>query len=67
RKLLWHGSRVCNMMGILSQGLKVAPVEANSTGYMFGKGIYFADAFCKSIGYCSTSAGYACLLLCEVA
>lgn len=35
---------------------------------MFGKGIYFADAFTKSAGYCRTAYGApACLLLCEVA
>lgn len=38
RKLLWHGSRVTNFGGILSQGLRIAPPEAPSTGYMFGKG-----------------------------
>ncbi len=34
RKLLWHGSRVTNYAGILSQGLRIAPPEAPSTGYM---------------------------------
>ena len=37
RKLLWHGSRVTNFAGILSQGLRIAPPEAPCTGYMFGK------------------------------
>lgn len=32
RKLLWHGSRVSNMAGILSQGLRIAPPEAPVTG-----------------------------------
>jgi len=41
--LLWHGSRITNFAGILSQGLRIAPPEAPVTGYMFGKGIYFAD------------------------
>ncbi len=27
RKLLWHGSRVTNFAGILSQGLRIAPPE----------------------------------------
>ena len=31
------------MCGILSQGLRIAPPEAPVTGYMFGKGVYFAD------------------------
>ena len=43
RMLLWHGSRTTNYAGILSQGLRIAPPEAPVTGYMFGKGIYFAD------------------------
>ena len=38
KKLLWHGSRVTNYAGILSQGLRIAPPEAPVTGYMFGKG-----------------------------
>lgn len=37
-QLLWHGSRLTNWVGILSQGLRIAPPEAPSTGYMFGKG-----------------------------
>lgn len=39
------------------------------TGYMFGKGIYFADMVSKSANYCSTSPGnpVGLLLLCEVA
>ncbi|XP_054169146.1 poly [ADP-ribose] polymerase 1-like [Oppia nitens] len=69
RMLLWHGSRVTNFAGILSQGLRIAPPEAPVTGYMFGKGIYFADMVTKSAGYCHSQAnkniGY--LLLSEVA
>jgi hypothetical protein len=42
-----------NMIGILSQGLRIAPPEAPSTGYMFGKGVYFADTFDKSANYTS--------------
>lgn len=38
QRLLWHGSRVSNVVGILSQGLRIAPPEAPATGYMFGKG-----------------------------
>jgi poly [ADP-ribose] polymerase len=36
RKLLWHGSRLCNYVGILNQGLRIAPKEAPTSGYMFG-------------------------------
>ena len=39
------------------------------TGYMFGKGIYFADMVSKSANYCYTSKSNptGLLLLCEVA
>ena len=53
--LLWHGSRLTNFVGILSQGLRIAPPEAPVTGYMFGKGVYFADMSSKSANYCFTS------------
>ncbi|XP_062511613.1 poly [ADP-ribose] polymerase 2-like isoform X2 [Corticium candelabrum] len=52
RQLLWHGSRLTNWVGILSEGLKIAPPEAPVTGYMFGKGVYFADICSKSANYC---------------
>lgn len=69
RKLLWHGSRTTNFAGILSQGLRIAPPEAPTTGYMFGKGIYFADMVSKSANYCfpSKDGDTGLLLLCEVA
>lgn len=57
RTLLWHGSSVVNFNGILSQGLRIAPPEADMSGYMFGKGIYFADKFSKSYGYCRDFQG----------
>uniref|UniRef100_A0A0D3GQ13 Poly [ADP-ribose] polymerase n=1 Tax=Oryza barthii TaxID=65489 RepID=A0A0D3GQ13_9ORYZ len=52
KMLLWHGSRLTNYVGILSQGLRIAPPEAPVTGYMFGKGLYFADLVSKSAQYC---------------
>ncbi|CAO2184642.1 unnamed protein product [Urochloa humidicola] len=69
RMLLWHGSRLSNWAGILSQGLRIAPPEAPVTGYMFGKGVYFADMFSKSANYCyaSETSRSGVLLLCEVA
>ena len=33
--------RLSNFMGIISQGLRIAPPEAPVTGYMFGKGGVF--------------------------
>ncbi|KAF5309111.1 hypothetical protein D9619_012829 [Psilocybe cf. subviscida] len=69
RMLLWHGSRTTNFAGILKQGLRIAPPEAPVSGYMFGKGVYFADMMSKSANYCyahlSNNTGL--LLLCEVA
>jgi poly [ADP-ribose] polymerase len=47
-ELLWHGSRTNNFVGILTEGLRIAPPEAPSSGYMFGKGLYFADVPSKS-------------------
>ncbi|KAI8428807.1 hypothetical protein MSG28_007474 [Choristoneura fumiferana] len=69
RRLLWHGSRVTNFAGILSQGLRIAPPEAPVTGYMFGKGIYFADMVSKSANYCNTNPSNpnGVMMLCEVA
>jgi poly [ADP-ribose] polymerase len=45
RRLLFHGSSMFNFMSILTQGLRIAPPEAPSNGFMFGKGVYFADMF----------------------
>uniref|UniRef100_A0AAQ4RBD5 Poly [ADP-ribose] polymerase n=1 Tax=Gasterosteus aculeatus aculeatus TaxID=481459 RepID=A0AAQ4RBD5_GASAC len=69
RQLLWHGSRATNYAGIMSQGLRIAPPEAPVTGYMFGKGVYFADMVSKSANYCHTSRSepVGLLLLAEVA
>ena len=60
-----------NFIGILSQGLRIAPPEAPVTGYLFGKGVYFADMFSKSFAYSAGRFGRSqessLLLLCEVA
>ena len=69
RQLLWHGSRLTNWCGILSTGLRIAPPEAPVTGYMFGKGVYFANMSSKSANYCfaSSSSPTGVMLLCDVA
>ena len=67
KKLLWHGSRITNFVGILSQGLRIAPPEAPSSGYLYGKGVYFADMAQKSSGYCYPVNNIALILLGEVA
>jgi len=68
-RLLFHGSRISNYVGILSQGLRIAPPEAPVTGYFLGKGAYFADMASKSVEYCRPTKEnpYAILLICELA
>lgn len=61
--LLWHGSRLSNFVGILSQGLRIAPPEAPVSGYLFGKGIYLADMSEKSIHYCRSFGSDTALIL----
>ena len=74
--LLFHGTKIFNLIGIFSNGLKIAPPEAPMTGYMFGKGIYLADMYQKSINYCDTiqeknnkkkAKNFSYILLCEAA
>ncbi|CAF1530356.1 unnamed protein product, partial [Adineta steineri] len=69
--LLWHGTSICNLISILTRGLLVGSLVANATGSLFGKGIYTADVFKKSLGYCSgvkQNDNERCfMLLCEVA
>ena len=67
KMLLWHGTRISNFVGILSQGLRIAPPEAPSSGYLYGKGIYFADMSSKSCNYCYPVNNIGLILLCEVA
>ena len=52
RYIFCHGTKPENILGILSQGLKNAPVEAVHTGKMYGSGIYLSDKFSTSIYYC---------------
>ena len=65
--LLWHGSGLANYVGILSQGLRIAPPEAPVSGYRLGKGIYLADLFEKSASYCRSGSGdqFILIMLCE--
>ncbi|CEG38208.1 poly(adp-ribose) polymerase isoform 1 [Plasmopara halstedii] len=54
RRLLWHGSHLANWLGILSEGLQIAPPEIASNGRTFGKGLYFTDKITKAQAYCHT-------------
>lgn len=66
-RMLWHGSRSSNFAGILSNGLCIAPQDVPVNGYMFGKGVYFADCISKSANYCLKKPNEEGLLvLCEV-
>lgn len=73
KTLLFHGTRVTNMIGILKNGLVVDPsklgIKVSITGKMFGMGLYFANACTKSIGYCDyeNSDNIALLFVAEVA
>lgn len=51
---LWHGTRVGNVLSILSKGLYVPPMHGGSiqtTGRMFGDGVYFSEQSTKSLNY----------------
>eukprot|EP00727_Mastigamoeba_balamuthi_P014275 m51a1_g9470 hypothetical protein (661) ;mRNA; f:574726-577270 len=63
RMLLWHGSRLTNFVGILSQGLRIAPPEAPASGYRFGKGVYFADICGLASRYCRSAGDQDFLML----
>jgi hypothetical protein len=67
--LLWHGVRHTSVVSVLREGLKIAPVEAPSSVYMFGKGLYFTDCASKAANHCQTTVrsteGF--LILAEVA
>ena len=54
RILLFHGTKTQNILGILSKGLLIAPIESESSGNRFGNGIYLSDSFQKSLGYSSS-------------
>ncbi|XP_058041921.1 protein mono-ADP-ribosyltransferase PARP4 isoform X1 [Ahaetulla prasina] len=71
---LFHGSSVCNFVGILSRGLLLPKVaednafERTDFGYL-GSGIYFSNSVRTSIKYsqpCETD-GTRLLLICDVA
>jgi poly [ADP-ribose] polymerase len=68
-RLLIHGSRMANFMGILSEGLRVPKASQVSNGSVLGRGIYFADSISKSFNYCyaynTNNIGF--IILCEVA
>lgn len=50
---LFHGSRNCNVLSILKNGLKIFRNHPTKAGDMFGPGLYFADNSTKSANYCT--------------
>ena len=68
-KLLFHGSRMTNFVGILSEGLRLPRQDQVANGSVFGMGIYFADSISKSYNYTfadeTNRKGF--VLICEVA
>ena len=51
RFLFFHGTKPENILGILSEGLKVSPIQAKFTGQAMGRGIYLSDSYNISIKY----------------
>jgi len=58
--MLFHGTRTVNVTGILSTGLRLPSQLSNVAinGAMFGSGLYSADDWKKSAGYCSYDGAY---------
>lgn len=52
-RMLYHGSKTPNFVGLLSRGFLIKPPGVPTVGSMFGNGIYFADQSTKSTQYCS--------------
>jgi poly [ADP-ribose] polymerase len=50
-QLLWHGSKSCNYLSIISKSLLIRPSFANFNGNMWDSGIYAASDHDKSFGY----------------
>ena len=49
---LWHGTRVGNILSILSKGMIIPPSnQSHCTGRMFSDGLYFSDQSTKSLNY----------------
>jgi poly [ADP-ribose] polymerase len=68
KHLLWHGTAMSNVAGILTNGLCLNPsIPVAITGKMFGSGLYFANVSTKSAGYLRITSGIGAMFLCEVA
>lgn len=67
--LLFHGSRMPNFVGILTEGLRIPQATQVANGSVLGVGIYFANCVTKSFNYCGTYGigDTGVMLVCEVA
>ena len=54
-QLLWHGTKVENLMSILHKGLLLNVPYVEKSGSMFGQGLYFANVLDKSADYAPAS------------
>lgn len=53
----WHGTKLHNVLSILTKGLQVVPPStASIAGKMFGHGVYFSDQSTKSLNYATGAA-----------
>jgi poly [ADP-ribose] polymerase len=68
-RLLIHGSRMANFMGVLTEGLRIPKQTQVLNGSVLGLGVYFADSISKSFNYCQSAEteNIGFVLLCEVA
>ena len=68
-RLLFHGSRMANFMGIMKEGLRLPQVYQIANGSTLGAGIYFADSVTKSFNYTfsTETADTGFIVVCEVA
>lgn len=58
RYIFCHGTKTENILGILSQGLKISPAQADFNGQYYGEGIYLSDSYNVSINYSKTIENY---------
>ena len=63
RKLLWHGTKLSNMMSILHKGMIVDAPYAEVTGRSFGNGVYLADIFDKSFNFLTEKGSICCYVM----
>jgi poly [ADP-ribose] polymerase len=68
-RLLIHGSKMANFIGIFTNGFRIPLPNQVSNGAVLGRGIYFADSISKSFNYCNCQEtnNTGIIVLCEVA